>query len=102
VKYRKKPIVIDAVPYAPEEHIEDGIDTFVVGTVTDPALLRTIESFYGKEVANDPTAQVQVPYIQTLEGKLYISQTDFILTGVKGERYPCKKDIFEATYEPVK
>jgi hypothetical protein len=45
---------------------------------------------------------VQVPYIQTLEGKLYISQTDFILTGVKGERYPCKKDIFEATYEPVK
>jgi hypothetical protein len=101
MKYRKKPVVIEAIPYEPEEHIEDGIDTFVVGTITEPNLLKTIESFYGKEVADDPTAQVQIPYIQTLEGKQYISRTDMILTGVKGERYPCKRDIFLMTYEPV-
>jgi hypothetical protein len=40
-------------------------------------------------------------YIQTLEGSLFVSDGDWIITGVKGEHYPCKPDIFEATYEPV-
>lgn len=39
--------------------------------------------------------------IQTLEGPLHVSRGDWIITGVKGERYPCKPDIFEATYEEV-
>lgn len=39
------------------------------------------------------------PFISTLEGKMYIAPTDYIITGVAGERYPCKKDIFEGTYE---
>jgi hypothetical protein len=37
----------------------------------------------------------------TLEGPLHVSNRDWIITGVKGEKYPCKPDIFEATYEPV-
>lgn len=45
------------------------------------------------------------PYIKTLEDTdssvHYISPTDYIATGVKGERWPIKKDIFEATYEKV-
>lgn len=41
------------------------------------------------------------PYIKTLEGKHFISPGDYIITGIKGERYPCKPDIFEQTYEPV-
>lgn len=44
---------------------------------------------------------VRVPYINTLEGKHYITEGDWIITGVKGERYPCKADIFELTYEPA-
>lgn len=39
--------------------------------------------------------------IPTLEGTMIANPGDWIITGVKGERYPCKPDIFEATYEPV-
>jgi hypothetical protein len=40
-------------------------------------------------------------HIGTLEGPLHISDGDWIIRGVKGEFYPCKPDIFEATYERV-
>ena len=39
--------------------------------------------------------------IVTLEGTMRADPGDWIITGVKGERYPCKPDIFAATYEPV-
>ena len=39
--------------------------------------------------------------IETLEGLLHASVGDYIITGVNGEQYPCKPDIFEKTYEPV-
>ena len=39
--------------------------------------------------------------IHTLEGDLHAMPGDWIITGIKGEQYPCKPDIFEATYEPV-
>ena len=39
--------------------------------------------------------------IITLEGTMVAEPGDWIITGVKGERYPCKPDIFEATYEAV-
>ena len=38
-------------------------------------------------------------YVSTLEGKMKISPGDWIITGIAGERYPCKPDIFAATYE---
>lgn len=40
-------------------------------------------------------------YIETLEGKMEVNVGDWIIKGVKGEFYPCKDDIFRATYEPV-
>jgi hypothetical protein len=40
-------------------------------------------------------------HIDTLEGKMHVSDGDWIIKGVQGEFYPCKPDIFEATYEPV-
>jgi hypothetical protein len=40
-------------------------------------------------------------WIETLEGGHIVCPGDYIITGVKGERYPCKPDIFEATYEKV-
>ena len=39
--------------------------------------------------------------IPTLEGLMLASEGDWIIRGIKGELYPCKPDIFEATYEPV-
>lgn len=39
--------------------------------------------------------------IHTLEGTHFVDFGDWIIRGVKGELYPCKPDIFEATYEPV-
>ena len=38
--------------------------------------------------------------IQTLEGQMRVSPGDWIITGVNGEHYPCKPDVFEKTYEP--
>lgn len=40
--------------------------------------------------------------IETLEGTMHANVGDYIITGVQGEQYPCKPDIFEATYELVK
>ena len=46
--------------------------------------------------------QTNVPLeIETLEGIMHASPGDWIITGVNGEKYPCKPDIFEKTYEPV-
>lgn len=40
-------------------------------------------------------------WLKTLEGWMRVTPGDFIITGIQGERYPCKPDIFEATYELV-
>ncbi len=77
--YRKKPVVIEAAVYAPG--MEDGFKT--------------------KDDDPDIAPDAKVPFIHTLEGHHYIEPGDYIITGIKGERYPCKPDIFEATYEPV-
>lgn len=46
--------------------------------------------------------QTGVPLdIETLEGVMHAEPGDWIITGVNGEKYPCKPDIFEKTYEPV-
>ena len=78
-KYRKKPLVIDAVQFKPFQHLRDPVGVCRCDTV--PA---------GGQ-----------PHIHTLEGALNVSPDDWIITGVKNERYPCKPDIFEATYEPA-
>jgi hypothetical protein len=40
-------------------------------------------------------------FIDTLEGKMFVNDGDWVIRGVKGEFYPCKPDIFEATYDAV-
>lgn len=49
--------------------------------------------------AEGPITKEQI--IQTLEGTMTTNIGDFIITGIKGERYPCKSDIFISTYEEV-
>ena len=80
-KYRKKPIIIDAEQFWPNKDWPKGVHT----TAVDP---------------NDPSKGNQT-VVATLEGDLHVSSGDWIITGVKGEKYPCKPDIFEATYEKV-
>ena len=82
MKYRKKPVTIDAVPYEPG--LEDG-------WIWDG-------HFYAKH-SPMPASPDRKPAIATLEGPMVISPGDMIITGVKGERYPCKPDIFALTYE---
>ena len=90
-KYRKIPVVIEAEQYRPG--LEDGFEErdIVIGTGWTPE--------NGDEVKKSCTRKV--PYIATLEGKHYISEGDWIITGINEERYPCKPDIFEMTYEKV-
>ena len=75
-KYIKKRIIIEAVVY--EKGLEDGFS-------------EVIEN--GKSILK--------PYLNTLEGNLYIEEGSYIVTGIKGERYAVRKDIFEETYEEV-
>lgn len=81
MKFRKKPVVIDAVLYTGSNASEVAE---VLGTTE-------LSETFGKEGLNIPT----------LEGEMHASAGDWIIKGVKGEIYPCKPDIFEATYEPV-
>ena len=78
-RYRKKPVVIDAVRW-------DGN-------------VRTAESFMDCEFSIDD--RTRALFIPTREGEMRGDQGDWIIRGVAGEFYPCKPDIFDATYEPA-
>lgn len=79
MKYRKKPVVIEAIEY----HTDDVLEA-VKFVGESNCYLRPIEKEF---------------YIETLEGDMLVSDGDYIIKGIKGEFYPCKPDIFEATYE---
>ena len=89
-KYRKKPVVIEAVQWT-GDNLRDIID---FTGLHESAKKWTWEE-YEKVVA------LQGLKIFTLEGPLNASPGDYIIKGVQGEFYPCKPDIFEATYEQV-
>ena len=78
-KYRKRPVVIEAVQYAADEESYNAIIKLGCPRVE-----------YADYWA-----------IPTLEGEMLVSPGDWIIKGVKGEFYPCKPDIFAATYESV-
>ncbi|KKM70870.1 hypothetical protein LCGC14_1436300 [marine sediment metagenome] len=87
-KYRKKPIVVEAVRYVGNGNMENR---------DVPAWLW--EAFE-KGIANS-TNGTEPFIIKTLEGELTVSPGDYIIQGVKGEFYPIKNDIFLETYEKV-
>lgn len=88
-KYRKKPVVIEAEQYWPDKPLPAGVETQVVTASSE-----------AHRMFNVPIG-TEKPIIRTLEGIHHVQPGDWIITGVKGERYPCKPDIFEATYEPA-
>jgi hypothetical protein len=93
MKFRKKPVVVEAVQF-------DGS-------------MKSAEWFtweYARNVWPEFEESEAFPgyakwtgrlCVETLEGIIYASPGDWIITGINGERYPCKPDIFEATYEAV-
>ena len=91
MKYRKKPVVIDAFQYDGDLMNRDG--EFYVPDWAIEAFKSEI-MYYGDD---DPWEM----YIRTLEGNHHVSVGDYIIQGTKGELYPCKPDIFERTYEPI-
>jgi hypothetical protein len=87
MKYRKKPVVIEAFQFngTPQGALE------VFGHFEIP----------GGKFVPDHDLRTGTLLIPTLEGDHTASRGDFIIKGIKGEFYPCKPDIFAATYEPV-
>lgn len=88
-RYRKKPVVIEAVRYV------GGPDGEVEGS-TVPGWY--IDALARGDAAFDEDRDCFV--IRTMEGEHIASPGDWIIRGVKGELYPCKPDIFALTYEP--
>jgi len=83
MKFKKKPIIIDAIQW----------------NGSNMAEILTLSSSEGKEFEHDIFSGLLT--IETLEGDMVAQEGDWIIRGIKGELYPCKPDIFEATYDPV-
>lgn len=71
-RYRKKPVVIEAVRWYP-----------------------------GTRVAGVTETEYGTAFVHTPEGRMSVTPGDWIITGLMGEKYPCKPEIFAATYEPA-
>lgn len=77
MKYRKKPVVVEATQWF--KHGDHPMVTIMPRGLESP----------------------NKGWVWTLEGGHEVTPGDYIITGVKGEHYPCKPDIFELTYEEV-
>jgi len=86
MKFRKKPVVIEAIQWS---------------RVILDEVVHFIASSESKVICRVPFDDPEAFEIETLEGTMRASKGDWIIKGVKGEFYPCKPDIFEATYEAV-
>ena len=91
-KYRKKPVVIEAITF--DELVAIGKDQMV------PLYKGMPWSFtYQSQLITHENDDCYL--ITTSEGTMKFGREDMLITGVKGEIYPCKIDIFQATYEKV-
>ena len=86
MKYRKKPVVIEAIQFFDDAESISLLSSFITG--------QDVVIDY-KDIKNP------VLKIETLEGTMFANIGDYIIKGVQGEFYPCKPDIFEKTYELV-
>lgn len=97
MKYCKKPVVVEAFRYGIDPEPDWFNEALSYGTV-----------YYNTWITEDPIPLSDIPinksecYIKTLEGIMTCNTGDYIIRGIQGEIYPCKPDIFEATYEEVK
>jgi hypothetical protein len=103
-KFRKKPVVIDAVQWWPpgnERHTPiAGVDA-ISGPCTCGDVVEAMATFTTPNCDASCQSRKLEFVISTLEGLMQVSPGDWVITGVKGEQYPCKPDIFDLTYEAV-
>lgn len=85
MKYRKKPVTIEAVKFTGDTKPFTG----------------ELQKFANIICCLSHDGNYEGAHIHTLEGKMIIGSGDWIIQGIKGEFYPCKPDIFEETYEAV-
>lgn len=85
-KYRKKPVEIEAINWTGDNIA----DVMAFMSPQEPG-------YVGKQFSNAD----DLIAIDTLEGRMIANKGDWIIRGVKDELYPCKPDIFEATYDAV-
>lgn len=93
MKYRNKPVVVEATQWFKDG---DHSEVTIYRPVNESRCAHCHIYF-----RMDPKAASAHGYVRTLEGGHIVCPGDWIITGVKGERYPCKPDIFEMTYESV-
>jgi hypothetical protein len=93
MKFRKKPVVIEAMTF--EELVQYGIDNG--GNVVNG--LPWSFQINKHPVTHDCQTGEDRYLISTLEGQMIMTRNDMLIIGVQGEIYPCKLDIFQATYE---
>jgi hypothetical protein len=86
MKYRKKPVVIEAWRVPANGQLTEPAPTWLIDAVLKQAAV--------------PDRDSGTISIKTLEGEMLANVGDWIIQGVKGELYPCKNEIFEATYTP--
>lgn len=103
MKFRKKPVVIDAHQWFKNgDHPKDNEGQDVEGGEGKVVRYYRHPSVNGGVVCTTcGHIKQDHGWIDTLEGGHTVCPGDWIITGVKGERYPCKPDIFQQTYEPV-
>jgi len=88
-KFRKKPVVIEAMQFETNNE---------VGSPNMDAIVNWANQ--GKDAVTAWHNGTDI-FIPTLEGEMRATVGDWIIRGVQGEFYPCKPDIFDATYEPA-
>ncbi len=102
MKFRKKPVVIEAVQLRRWDTWDEMCKFAGVGKLTDG---KPESCYVGKDgqalIGKEQWSEEIGLLIPTLEGLHLARQNDWIIKGVKGELYSCKPDIFEQTYEPV-
>lgn len=92
MRYKKKPVVIDAYQWHQVSEYIKGVERDVDYYRT-PDLDGQVECKYCGDIMHNHG------WIDTFEGGHIVCPNDWIITGVQGEKYPCKPDIFEQTYE---
>ena len=96
MKYRKKPVVIEAFQMTKTRRWDNSEWPNWLNMAWQ------LEDYEEGALIIDPDDEDgEILFINTLEGKHEVTWDDFIIQGIQGETYPCKPDIFHATYEAV-
>ena len=91
MRYRKKPVVVEALTF-------DELVSYGLAATGQVVGIPWSFEFKGQPITHENDDCYLIP---TLEGTMRFERGDMLITGVRGEIYPCKRDIFDATYEPV-